>query len=51
MRFIIEYRVGDNLREDVIEAKDLDEAEKKANEKRPKWESVKYKDNSNAKEN
>ena len=37
MRFIIYYKIGPSLREDVIEAEDLDQAEVKAAKLHPTW--------------
>jgi hypothetical protein len=37
MKFKIRYRVGGNLREQMILADDLEDAEKIANKKLPKW--------------
>lgn len=39
-RFKIIYTVGQALREDVVEALDIDAAEIKANERRPTWRDI-----------
>lgn len=41
MRFKVNYLVGRSIREDIIEAEDLDQAEIKANERRPSWVDIK----------
>lgn len=46
MRFIVKT----NRIEKIIEASSLNEAEKKANEKYPNWQEIRYQDISNAKE-
>lgn len=40
MRFIIYYKIGPSLREDVIEAEDLDQAEVKASRIHPSWVDI-----------
>ena len=42
MRFIIHYKIGQAIREDVIEADNLDHAEARANEVRPTWLDIRF---------
>ena len=42
MQFIITYKVGKNKREKVIEAVDLDDAERTAERRFPKWVDIIY---------
>lgn len=50
MRFVIHYRVGNDKREAVIEARTIDEAERVANRRYKHWEDLKFQNNANAKE-
>ncbi len=42
MRFLIQYKIGQSVRDDVIEASDLEAAEARANVLRPTWTDITY---------
>ena len=50
MRFIVRYKVGKTMREDVIEAQTIDEAEKKADKIHPTWQDLRFQNLDNARE-